>query len=106
MRQAGIKVGTDHTDLRSFAGPEPTADPHRGGWQSLHLNSPISCIDRMSKPPSNAKPKPVQKAAATIVDLQTQRRLRCDLQLTSADLAQIDVSLAIEAGLIKKPGHS
>lgn len=59
----------------------------------------------MAKEPSKQKAKPALQAV-TIVDLEMQRRLRRDLQLTSGDLAQIDVSLAIEAGLIKKPDHS
>lgn len=37
------------------------------------------------------------------IDLETQRRLRRDLKLTSSDIAEIDLELAIEAGLLKKP---
>lgn len=37
------------------------------------------------------------------IDLETQRRLRRDLKLTSEDIAEIDLELAIEAGLLKKP---
>ncbi|AZO77499.1 hypothetical protein B5U98_22795 [Bosea sp. Tri-39] len=37
------------------------------------------------------------------IDLETHRRLRRDLKLTSQDIAEIDLELAIEAGLLSKP---
>jgi hypothetical protein len=37
------------------------------------------------------------------IDLDIQRRLRRDLKLTSRDILKIDIELAIEAGLLKRP---
>jgi hypothetical protein len=37
------------------------------------------------------------------IDLDIQRRLRRDLKLTSEEILEIDIELAIEAGLLKRP---
>lgn len=43
------------------------------------------------------------RANETPIDLDTHRTLRCDLKLTSQDIAEIDLELAVEAGLLKAP---
>ena len=53
------------------------------------------------------KPRPTLGPAEIrrdiVEDLETQRRLRRDLKLTDEDLADIDLDVAIEAGLLSKP---
>lgn len=50
--------------------------------------------------PSNT---PLPAADAAVEDLEIQRRLRRDLKLTTEEIAEIDIELAIEAGLLSKP---
>ncbi|WP_185745059.1 hypothetical protein [Bosea sp. AK1] len=38
-----------------------------------------------------------------VEDIENQRRLRRDLKLTSEDIAEIDIELAIAAGLLSRP---
>ncbi|WP_156412404.1 hypothetical protein [Bosea sp. Root483D1] len=45
------------------------------------------------------------RSEETPIDLETHRRLRRDLKLTTEDIAQIDIQLAIDAGLLKKAKH-
>jgi hypothetical protein len=49
--------------------------------------------------PSNP---PVLPSNDQIEDLEIQRRLRRDLKLTTDDIANIDIELAIQAGLLRK----
>ncbi len=58
----------------------------------------------MPKPKSRKRPAAeMPLSTENPIDLETQRRLRRDLKLTSEDIAEIDLELAIEAGLLKKP---
>lgn len=73
----------------------------------MHPIGSSPCTGRMTKP----KPKPsiLQPAKAIARDKQLpsdidlQRRLRRDLRLSSADIAELDIELAIEAGLLTPP---
>ncbi|PZR81352.1 MAG: hypothetical protein DI537_38340 [Stutzerimonas stutzeri] len=57
--------------------------------------------------PKALKPQPrtgsTKKSDHVVEDLETQRRLRRDLNLANEDIAGIDMDLAIEAGLLSKP---
>ncbi|RXT52471.1 hypothetical protein B6S44_16985 [Bosea sp. Tri-44] len=58
----------------------------------------------MPMPKSRKRPAAeAPHSTETPIDLDTQRRLRRDLKLTSEDLAEIDIELAIDAGLLKRP---
>lgn len=58
---------------------------------------------------SRTRPKPQPAAAPSanaddkVVELEIERYLRVDLKLSSVEIAEIDVPLAIDASLIKKP---
>lgn len=49
------------------------------------------------RPPSHMPATAVDDA---VEDIEIQRRLRRDLKLTSEDIAEIDIELAIAAGLL------
>ena len=57
--------------------------------------------------PKSRKRSPSDMPAAAVddavEDIEIQRRLRRDLKLTSEDIAEIDIELAIAAGLLSKP---
>ena len=46
---------------------------------------------------------PANAVDDAVEDIETQRRLRRDLKLTSEDIAEIDIELAIAAGLLSRP---
>ncbi len=71
---------------------------------ALHPYPSLGRIGLMPKP--NRRKRPAAEMPLSTenpIDLETQRRLRRDLKLTSEDIAEIDLELAIEAGLLKKP---
>jgi hypothetical protein len=58
----------------------------------------------MPTPKSRKRQAPERPLLTEIpIDLDIQRRLRRDLKLTSGEILEIDVELAIEAGLLKRP---
>ena len=58
----------------------------------------------MPMPKSRKRPVPEMPLSTEIpIDLDIQRRLRRDLKLTSEEILEIDIKLAIEAGLLKRP---
>lgn len=60
----------------------------------------------MAKSP-DAQPCPrpaAERASENVVeDISTQRRLRRELRLGDREIAEIDLELAVEAGLLPKP---
>lgn len=72
--------------------------------QVLHPRHTLPRIGRMHMPKSRTRAAAdAPRSDKTPIDLQTQRRLRRDLKLTTKDIAKIDIELAIEAGLLTRP---
>ena len=46
---------------------------------------------------------PANAVDDAVEDIETQRRLRRDLKLTSEEIAGIDIELAIASGLLSRP---
>lgn len=65
-------------------------------------DSKVSRVRKRNQPKPNAS---TLARPGEVADIETHRTLRRDFGLTGADIADFDIDLAIEAGLLSRPAR-